>query len=374
MTMLDTYYAFPEAAYAFILLVPILALFWSLWQYRHLIINRFADSDVRQTVIIPRPNSIYIGKVITLSFVWICTTLALMQPISYGRYPEELAQSASKPEQLSGRQRQPHSVIMLLDASASMSVADMRTGQTRLDYAKELASGIVNRLDGQSVALEAFTSEVTPLSPLTTSYIFVYTMAKQIQINEGGVPGTDLLDTLKNIRERYFPIPNDLQKTLVLMTDGEDTTIEFAGSEKQKDSNAILDQVADAEKNQLRVITVGLGTKQGKAILNIVFNGNPVISTLNEELLQQLSNKGRGKYYFADSYASINLAEEIVKEIKQQEKGSSSGEEASQKITGEQDNLIHYRYFQIPLGIAIILLLGILLLPDRLRKLKDKGT
>jgi Ca-activated chloride channel family protein len=288
----------------------------------------------------------------------------LMQPMSYGTYPEELSKTLSDSKKVTGIKRQPHEVIFLVDVSASMAVKDMRSSQARLDFAKDLLQDMTNRLDGQTAALEAFTSDVNALSPLTTSYVFLYTMAKQLKINEGGIPGTNILKALKTIRERYFSSPTDIKKTLVLITDGQDTEVEFGGSEKQKITDEIISLVADAEKNHLSVITVGMGTPQGSVVPNLTYEGKPVVSALNEKLLQELSRRGKGKYYFANAYAAINLGQEIVKEIKR-------GEASSQTIstsTDEQDNLVHRRYFQIPLGIAILLLLGTLLAPDTLQK------
>lgn len=332
MNLHDTYYAFPQASYLLIFLFPILALFWALFNYRNKILQQFATETI-----VPRSTLIFFVKVIALCLSWIFATIALMQPISYGTYPEAMSSLKQKP----------HAIILLIDTSASMSVDDMRSGQTRLDVAKEVAEDIVNKLDGQLVALEAFTSEVTPLSPLTTSYTFVVNMIKKMQINTGGVPGTDLLDALKSMREKYFSLSKDLKKTLLIFTDGEETRSGVSQKE-------ILDLVSDADENNLKIVVVGTGTTQGKTIPNIMYEGKPVVSKLNEELLRKLGKK----YYYANDYAAINLAEEISRDLTEKE-----------SQTYATDDKVHDRYFQIPLAIAIFFLLINLFFPDR-----DKRT
>jgi Ca-activated chloride channel family protein len=365
MSFQDTQYAYPQARALLILLIPLLVLFWNYWNHRNSILKGFADPELWDSVLVNQPAFLFWGKALAICLAWICATIALMQPMSYGTYPEEVSKTIAGSKEVIGVKRHPHEVIFLVDVSASMGVKDMRSSQSRLDFAKDLIQDMTNRLDGQTAALETFTSEVNALSPLTTSYVFVYTMAKQIQINEGGIPGTNLLKALQTIRERYFSSPTKIKKTLVLITDGQDTEAEFANEpEKQKITNEIVNLVSDAEKNHLSIITVGMGSPQGSVVPNLTYENKSIVSALNEKLLQELSRRGKGKYYFANSYAAINLGQEIFKEIKR-------GETASQTISTlaeEQDNLVHRRYFQIPLGIAILLLLGIILIPDTLQK------
>lgn len=364
MSLQNIYYSLPEAGYLLFLLFPIAALLWMIYRYRERTRNVFASPEILPALLTARPNSAYIGKSLALCLAWVCAVVALMQPISYGHYPEELARPAGA-GLVSGKQREAHDIILLIDASASMTIADMRSKQSRLEFAKQVASAIVNRFDGQRVAVEAFTTEVTPLSPLTTSYFFAYSMIKQIQANEGGAPGTDLLKALQEIHRKYFAIPSNVQKTLILLTDGEDTGLEYTqSSEQQKRLKEMLDQVEDAAKNHFRVTTIGIGTKQGGSVPGITYKGESVVSRLNEELLQELSQRGSGHYYFANSFAPINLAEEIVAKIKNEENELGSKSQTSSTASGKQDNLIHYQYFQIPLGAALFLLVLILLIPN----------
>src|SRR5690606_21686855 len=114
--------------------------------------------------------------------------------------------------------RKAHDVIFLVDASASMSVADMRGGLSRFNYAKEIVDAAISKLQGESVALSAFTSGVTVLSPLTMDYFFVRIMLKQMQINEGDIAGTNLVEAIAVTREQYFPFITPSLKSLIILT------------------------------------------------------------------------------------------------------------------------------------------------------------
>ena len=85
----------------------------------------------------------------------------------------------------------------MLDTSASMSVEDTRQKNTRLEVAKEIIDEMVQKLDGQNVALYSFTSALTPIVPLTLDYLFTRLMLQDVHLNYGEVAGTDLFESLE---------------------------------------------------------------------------------------------------------------------------------------------------------------------------------
>lgn len=373
MSLHDIYYNFPQAAYLMPIVFLFLILLIALQRYRQHQLEKFASPKLQSAMVVPHSEIIYWCKVLALCIVWIAATYALMQPMGYGEYPEGL-RSKSSMKGFGGRQRKPQNVILLLDASTSMSVPDASGNVRRLDFAKDIADQIISKLDGQTIALHAFTSETSQLSPLTTDYLFVRLMLRQLRINEVGVPGTDFKETLSEIRKLYFAEETSPTTDLVVLSDGGDTLLEsLQGTEREGRLKEILDLVSDGEKNHYRVFTVGMGSRQGMSIPGITFEGKQVISAVDEELLKQVSLTGRGKYYFANDFSSLDLSSSLAAAIKQDTQ-YMSGEALEQQ--GKPNNLIHRLYFQIPLAIAILFFTWIILFPNRyaLRELKTKAA
>lgn len=367
MNLQDIHYVNPTAAYFLTLLFFFLWLIWSLYQYRQNKSQEFGTKSVRETMFTPkRSSTLYWSKSIAFCLAWVFATFALMQPISYGHYPEEIARPSSMQTIEGQRRRKAHEVMILIDASASMTVPDARSGHTRFDIAKDIADGIVRRLTGEAVSLNAFTSEVAQLAPPTTDYLYVRMVLRQMNINEGGFEGTNLIHAMEEMRKKNYNESTNILKTLILLTDGGDTQIEtLQGAEKEQAINTLLSTIQDAAKNHLRVYTIGIGSQTPSTIPKITFDGSSVLSAVNQDLLRRISQVGRGRYYFANDFAALDLAVTIEKDFSK-ERPTINMEDIGKIETSvsTDDNLIHRRYFQIPLGLAMILLAAVLLLPD----------
>lgn len=371
MNFKDVTYAFPEASLLLLvgLLLPWLLL--KLFIYRKRALENFASKEVLSRLLIPRSRSLYTYKCILICFSWVFSTFALMQPLGFGSYPRELT---NLPEQEQGTtfslksRRKAVEIIFLIDASSSMTVPDMRSGKTRLEAATEIADTIIGRMSGENVSLYAFTSSVSQLSPATMDYLFVRLMLRDIQFNEGGVQGTDLTDALNFIRDRYFREKLRGEKAVIILSDGEDTHLESLDEKGLKKAyGTLLSQLDGAAKYQLRVFTIGVGSREGRPVPKITFEGKPVVSALNETLLKSISQKGNGKYYFANDYTELDLASSILNAI--EARTATMEEEKTINLSNqEQENLIRALYYQIPLTLAILCLAIAILIPDTRRK------
>lgn len=365
MNLQDVYYIFPEAAYAILLVVPLAWLFVHLYSYRQQMLKALASEKVREEIIIPRRSrTLFAAKVLAMCLTWIFAALALMQPISYGRYPTEMSTQPPPESNITGKRRRiAHEVIFLIDASDSMSVPDARNGKTRLEMAKEIADDVVSRLKGETVALHAFTTVVTQLSPLTLDYLFVRLMLRDLSINEGGTPGTSIIHALASMKNLYFLTMTPIKKTLILISDGGDTEIEsLEGVARENKIHEMLNPLQDAAKNHLQVITIGMGSRTPSPIPNLTYEGKAVFSALNEQILKQVAQVGQGIFYFANDYVALDLAVEVTKRLeKEQTVITEETVQVSVEEREKEDNLVHNYYFPIPLGLAI-LLLGLALL------------
>lgn len=370
----DFHYQWPSGAYLILTSFFSIFLFWKLYNARRKL--TFAKGMVSE-----RSATLYWMKAFLFSTVLALCGIALMGPVGNGHYPEGtlppslLAPKGSQPLQL---KRKAHDVIFLLDVSASMSVTDTNLQKTRLEYAKEIADAIVAGLNGEAIALYTFTSKTQQQSPLTNDYIFIRLTLKETQINEGGIPGTDITDALAQMQKLYYP-PESTKtemsklKTLIILTDGEDTALEALPEEqRQIKEMALANLVRGASANNLRVYTIGMGTAAGGVIPNVTYAGNPVHSHLNATLLQQIAKIGRGKYFEANRYSTPQLSKELLADIA---KDPPYYEENQQEILNAllhsllgDSGLIYDRYIQLFIGLALLCLAAALLLPDLFRK------
>lgn len=357
----DLFYGFPAAAYLLLFLTLIILLFWGLYHAREKALNSFLSKDNLKLLLNPRPKSLYLTKAIIFCFVWLLATFALMEPKGNGHYLK-----GEKVKQEKGlnslKKLKAHDLIFLIDASASMSINDSPSQKTRLEFAKEIVDEIASELKGENASLYAFTSVATKMSPPTPDLFFVRMMLRQISINEGAVPGTDIYTSLKKIGERYFK-PSKLKlTTLIMLSDGGDTKLTSTTGENRENAlNQILGLVSNPESLNLRVFTIGMGSSTDEIIPDVQYQGKPVYSKLESEVLKRLSEKGRGSYYEANNQTPFNIAKDLFKQMSQDDaylKDDLNDKPAPKEL------LIYQLFYQIPLALSLILLSLYIIFPN----------
>ena len=239
-------------------------------------------------------------------------------------------------------------VVVAVDVSLSMYAEDIKPN--RMARSKQEIGKFVDRLGGDRVALVAFAGEAFLQCPLTMDYgafkIFLDILGPEL-IN---VPGTNISAAMEAGLKAFDPKERKY-RVMVLLTDGEET-----------DGRA--ESVAEeATRLGVTVYTVGIGSSggvpiplkdaQGGISYKKDSRGNIVTTRLDEVLLQKVALATGGKYYHAEP-GRFEL-EEILKEINKMEKRELESERFSQ----------YEDRFQIPLGIALLLLLAEMLISDR---------
>ncbi len=374
--MKDIYFANPGAFYFLIMSIGIIILLGYSLNKRRKSLKSFADSESLSSLLFLEKRTLL--RYVMLVGVWFFGTIALMQPEKHGPknyvadhqreiLDEKIVDNIEQEKLLV--KRRACDVIFLLDASASMQVNDTRQLHSRLDYAKEIVDEMISGLDGQNVVLYTFTSALTPVVPSTLDYFFTRLMLKDIHINYGDIAGTDLFEALDQISRKHFLTPSKKQKVLVLLTDGGDTYLDsLAKPERQKQLQIMLEKVKQYKDQNVRIFTIGLGSREGSVVPEVEFEGKPVLSTIDTELLSQLGQQGRGQYFFANDYSALTLAESVVNILKS-ENNYIEEEKTPQKklqrsiIETDPMSILKKRLFQVPLGLALLLLAVELILP-----------
>jgi len=257
------------------------------------------------------------GKKGLFALSWIAMVLALMDPRGGAYYPPKPPVSPLHQS----------SVTFMIDTSLSMGVEDGRGGLTRLQEAQEIADQTLSFLTGSQAALTTFTAVLVPQTPLTPDLLFVRLVLRHLVLNEGEVGGTSFTPLLKNA----YTTP-----LVIVFSDGGDTGLENLQGEPRQVALTAFETLAKQQKS--RLITVGVGSEKGGPVPLLP---ERVISTLHSDALKAIST-----YFEASSQSTHALAETLAREI-----------QGGNLLNEEAPSLAYRRYFQIPLLIALALLL-----------------
>jgi Ca-activated chloride channel homolog len=195
-------------------------------------------------------------------------------------------------------------IMLLVDLSSSMRATDLKPD--RMHATKEAVKYFVDQITNDRVGLVVFAGSVSLQSPLTQDYRTAKMMIDIVSTNFLPVGGTAIGDALKFTLERIGK-ENQKKAVMILLTDGENTKGELP-----------LDVVKEIQKAGTRVYTIGVGTPEGakipdgedeKGIAKFkMYHGKPVITKLDEELLEKIAKDTGGKFYPAASNDSLMKA------------------------------------------------------------------
>lgn len=241
--------------------------------------------------------------------------------------------------------------IIALDVSLSMQAEDFKPN--RLENAKMMLKMLFEEITQERIGLIAFTSEAYMLCPITTDLEALKSLSERLKINMLPVAGTALSPTIQLASRMLNPYGG--VKALVLVTDGED--------HNPKD---IEETLKTARETGIRIITVGIGTEEGELIpikttqgteYKKDKDGKTVLTKLDEKSLINLASKTGGAYI---KYTNAQqVADDIANQLRTLDKS----------LTKTTDTVIYKNRYQIPLTLAIILIMGALCLPIRKGKI-----
>jgi Ca-activated chloride channel homolog len=197
-------------------------------------------------------------------------------------------------------------IVMALDISGSMLAMDLKPD--RLEAAKEIAAEFISGRPNDRFGLVIFSGETFTQAPLTTDHTVVKNLFKDIKsgmIQDGTAIGDGLATSVSRLKDSKA-----VSKVVILLTDG----VTNMGS---------VDPLTAAEMAKMygiRVYTVGVGTT-GTAPMPVRtpfgMQTQYVEVTIDEELLQQVSEMTNGRYFRATSNQKLR---DVYNEIDQLEK------------------------------------------------------
>jgi len=233
-------------------------------------------------------------------------------------------------------------IYVLIDTSRSMLTEDVYPN--RLEAGKRVLTNLIQSLKGDRVGFIPFSDSAYIQMPLTDDYNITqnYINAIDTTLISGG--GTELYQALE-LAEKSFKEIGSENKTVIVISDGGDF------------DKKSLDFV---KENRIDVYSIGVGTKEGNVIpeyLNGVKRGfikdeigSAVISKLNSDFLQKISNENNGKYYEVNNL--VDTSKNFVNDTMNLERKNQRNEKTKN----------YEKYFQYPLALGILfILIGYLL-------------
>ena len=240
-------------------------------------------------------------------------------------------------------------VFIALDISQSMMAEDI--GPNRLERARKFAQQLVGTLKGNRMGIIVFAGNAYLQMPLTTDYAAAQLFLRSANPNQAPTQGTAISDAI-DLAQQSFEEDNKQHKAIIIITDGEthdQETIDFA---------------QQAAEDGLLIYTIGVGTLRGGLIPTFIGGredykrdqtGNPVRSTLNEQMLRDLADVGTGFYFNLVASDAGQVAETLSASIDKMEK-----REFEARVFNEYES-----YFQYFLALALLFLLAEFLISYR---------
>jgi len=242
-------------------------------------------------------------------------------------------------------------ILIALDTSNSMLAEDVLPN--RLDRAKLAIKDLVKKLRGDRIGLVVFSGTAFLQCPLTLDYEGFLLSLDDVDVSAIPIGGTSLSRAIYTSIASYEGGAGD-DRALIVITDGEDLE---GGIEKA---------IEKARAEKVKIYSVGIGSPEGELIP--VTNsrgkqsflkdaeGNVVRTRLEEGTLQKMALE-TGGMYVRGTGAEFGLDLIYEEKLSKMEK---------QELKSRMEK--HYfERFQVPLAIAILLLLLESLIGDRKR-------
>ena len=182
-------------------------------------------------------------------------------------------------------------IVFAVDVSKSMLAEDI--APSRIEKSKQLVGQVINNLGGDRIGIVAYAGKAFPQLPLTTDYSSAKMFLQNMNTDMLSSQGTAIDEAIR-LSSTYFDQDQSTERLLFIVSDGED-------------HNDLSYEMADlAAKNNITIYSIGVGTEKGSPIPikknGIVMsykkdiNGEVVITKLNKNYLENISDKTKGKY------------------------------------------------------------------------------
>jgi len=271
------------------MLVP--AYVWCFWRKRGML-NALAGSVMQKRINVHVSVKKQLFKALLLIVAFVAVSIALTEP-----------KWNPKPQRI---RRKGRDIAILIDTSRSMLAEDIKP--SRLERAKIAVTDLLEKLQGDRIAIVTFAGNSAVKCPLTQDYAFVRMVLAEITTESTSRGGTMIGDAIRKATEEVFDKRSRQYKDIILITDGEDhESFPVPAAEK-------------AAQQGIRIIAVGLGDETTGSRIPITgangektflkHNGQEVWSKLDGDTLREIvyATDG-GKYLSVEPGRTFDLGQ-----------------------------------------------------------------
>ncbi len=196
--------------------------------------------------------------------------------------------------------------MIALDISNSMRAEDIVP--SRLDKSKMLIENMVDNFTQDKVGLIIFAGNAFIQLPITSDYVSAKMFLQNTDPSLIATQGTNIAEAI-NVGLKSFTQQEKIGRAIIIITDGEDH------------EGGAVEAAAAAKKKGVRVFVLGVGSTEGSPIPDGEggymkdHSGNVVMSTLNEQMCQEIAQAGGGTYIHVNNtnQAQKKLNAELTK-------------------------------------------------------------
>jgi Ca-activated chloride channel family protein len=251
--------------------------------------------------------------------------------------------------------RKGRDVLIAIDCSRSMLATDL--APNRLGRAKLAAQDFIGQLQGDRIGLIAFAGSAFLQAPLTIDYGAVLNSLTELDTTVIPRGGTNIAAAIKEAVDAFGKGESD-NRCLLIFTDGEEL-----------DADGLA--AAAAQKDKIKIFTVGLGSPDGSLIpLPGQDGGTTFLKDESGQIVKSKLDEGRlrgiaeatGGFYVHLLHGPAEM-QQIVR--------TGLGQMKEQEIDARMSRRPIQRY-QWPLAAGLVLLIGSTLISERKRPARRK--
>ncbi len=288
----------------------------------------FASNEMLKRITSHKPTKRPLIKWLMIIIAFFLIGISTLRPLGES-YEEEISGSGLD-------------LVVALDISKSMKACDI-DGNSRLDVAKALLRSMLNGLKDDRIGLVVFAGETMVQSPLSYDKNSFLTFLERVNPNLLSEQGTNLGGAIQTSIDRFSTTASQT-KVILLISDGEDP-----------DTKHIQSAISEAEKKNIQIFTVGIGSERGgyipegqtwfgETIYKRLSNGQLVISRIAEAPLKEIAERTKAEYFRA---SNVKTARKVIQGLNNIKRVAVSG--------GKR--IMRKELYWIPLFIAFFLLL-----------------
>jgi Ca-activated chloride channel homolog len=231
-----------------------------------------------------------------------------------------------------------NNLLVLLDISRSMQVGDVTP--TRLGRARQELQDLIVANRALRLGLIAFASVPHVISPVTEDTYTILNALPALSTDLASLQGSRLGAALDRAETLLAGLPPDSARSILLISDGD------------FDEPGLSERIGRLAASGIRLQALGIGTPDGARVPGVRGDwvldrsGAPVVSALNEPMLEQLAQSGQGIYRRADFRGADTAAILKAAEIKR-----------LPPRAGDERTRIWNERFWIPVLLAVVLIL-----------------